>query len=635
LKFSHAGGFRYQLAGFATADIEVFDISEPAAATWVVNGTLTGAGPYALEIEPAGAAGAKSYLAVAAAGLLSPVSAVKDTASALQSRTNAADWILITHAELGWESGALSSWVNDLVALRQGQGLRTAVVDVADIFDEFGYGLATPQAIRDFLAYAYENWQAPAPRYVLLMGDTTYDYLDNRGLGTVNYVPGHLIYTAHLGETVTDDWFGRISGDDTLCDLAIGRLPAQSAAQASQMAAKLIAYESAANTKSWQKQTLFAADNQVENWEQIFEVMSEEGIGRLLPGMAAPERFYLQEYENELLSVVDLTADLTSAVNSGALILYYSGHANVNIWATEKLLDNSTASGRRDVNGLVNEGYYPFVVGMACLSGYFIYPSLGAYSAESWLSLAEGFLRPRDKGAVAALLPSGMTETNGQRVLSNALFEAIFSEDRRRLGDAVAAAKQALLANAADGYQEVADTFLFFGDPATELKVPLPRRPLGLAAELQGGGVLLNWNAALDCNANPVSGYHVYRKAGGEASYSRLTSSPIAALTYTDLTAAASSGAALSDAITYTYAVCAVDAEGDASALSAPAAVTIAAADAGGTEVSSGGGCGGCFVSAAAPPVIHTRTLLLIIATATAGFIRLRRRFAESGRWCS
>jgi hypothetical protein len=33
--------------------------------------------------------------------------------------------------------------------------------------------------------------------------------------------------------------------------------------------------------------------------------------------MAAPERFYLQEYENESLAVTDLTADLLSAIEAG------------------------------------------------------------------------------------------------------------------------------------------------------------------------------------------------------------------------------------------------------------------------------------------------------------------------------
>ena len=106
------------------------------------------------------------------------------------------------------------------------------MVDVADIFDEFGYGLVSPQAIKDFITYAYENWQAPAPQYVLLVGDTTYDYKDNRNLGTVNYVPGYLIYTTHLGETISDDWYVQVSGADAVPDLYIGRLPANSAAQA-------------------------------------------------------------------------------------------------------------------------------------------------------------------------------------------------------------------------------------------------------------------------------------------------------------------------------------------------------------------------------------------------------------------
>ena len=44
------------------------------------------------------------------------------------------------------------------MAQRESQGLRVKVVDVADIYDEFSYGLVTPAALRDFLAYAYDNW---------------------------------------------------------------------------------------------------------------------------------------------------------------------------------------------------------------------------------------------------------------------------------------------------------------------------------------------------------------------------------------------------------------------------------------------------------------------------------------------
>ena len=69
------------------------------------------------------------------------------------------------HGDIGWDgAGDAYGWLDDLAALRQSQGLRVKVVDVQDIYDEFSYGMVTPQAIKDFLTYAYENWAAPAPQ---------------------------------------------------------------------------------------------------------------------------------------------------------------------------------------------------------------------------------------------------------------------------------------------------------------------------------------------------------------------------------------------------------------------------------------------------------------------------------------
>ena len=203
------------------------------------------------------------------------------------------------------------------------------MVDIEDIFDEFGYGLPTPQAVKDFITHAYESWQSPAPQYVLLMGDTSYDYKDNWASGTVNHVPGYLIYTTHLGETITDEWYVQVSGADAVPDLYIGRLPASSLAQAQAMVNKIVAYETTANSKGWEKRLVLAADNQAEDWEAVFETMNEDAAAVLPAGMATPERFYLQEYENESLSVTDLTAELLAAIEAGALVVNYSGHGSV------------------------------------------------------------------------------------------------------------------------------------------------------------------------------------------------------------------------------------------------------------------------------------------------------------------
>ena len=129
-----------------------------------------------------------------------PESIVENSVSDLADTANGADYILITHRDLGWDiNGDAESWLTRIVDHRETQGLRVVVVDVQDIFDEFSYGMTTPVAIKDFLAYAYDNWTAPAPQYVLLVGDAIYDFHDRWGTGKINYVPAYLSYTRYMG----------------------------------------------------------------------------------------------------------------------------------------------------------------------------------------------------------------------------------------------------------------------------------------------------------------------------------------------------------------------------------------------------------------------------------------------------
>ena len=317
---------------------------------------------------------------------------------------------------------------------------------------------------------------------------------------------------------------------------------------------------------------VFSADNQTEDWEAVFETMNEDAAWYLSPSISQPLRFYLQEYEDEQLAVSDLTADFLSAVDAGALIVNYAGHGSVNLWANERMLDNRGAQGRSDLSSLTNKGRYPFVVNMACLTGYFIYPQAGMYAADSWRSLAEGWLWPPDRGAIAALMPTGMTAPEGQHILSNALYEAIFALDKRELGQAVAYAKEQLLANGGAGAEETANTFMYFGDPATSLKLPLPQRPQGLMAERQAdGAVELSWTPARDCDGQPVAGYQLYRRSGAEKNYTQLNTALIPGLSYSDRGLSQAPAGAV-----YYYALSAVDDSAQASVLSAPAAVTTA-----------------------------------------------------------
>src|SRR5690606_37399074 len=62
-----------------------------------------------------------------------------------------------------------------LAEFHRGRGLEVALVDVQDIYDEFNHGVLSPYAIRDFISHAYHHWQSPRPRFVLLVGDASWE----------------------------------------------------------------------------------------------------------------------------------------------------------------------------------------------------------------------------------------------------------------------------------------------------------------------------------------------------------------------------------------------------------------------------------------------------------------------------
>ena len=132
--------------------------------------------------------------------------------STLRSPANQADYIVITHK-------TYVDSIKPLVDFRRSQGLTVKVVEVDEIYNEFGFGLFNPFAIQHFLRYAYHTWHAPAPTYVLLVGDAHYDYkavIVERYNGDYNlypnFVPTYHGWAPESGETAMDQRFVNISG---------------------------------------------------------------------------------------------------------------------------------------------------------------------------------------------------------------------------------------------------------------------------------------------------------------------------------------------------------------------------------------------------------------------------------------
>jgi hypothetical protein len=207
-------------------------------------------------------------------------------------------------------------------------------------------------------------------------------------------------------------------------------------------------------------------------------------------------------------------------------------------------------------------------------------------------------------------MPTGMTTTPGQRILNSALFEHIFSEDIRNLGPAIASAKQTLLANGDAYFEQISQTFLLFGDPATVLKVPLPYRPRGVTARREAQGKRINWDAALDTNGNPVAGYNIYRAATAAGPFSRINTALVTGTVYVDTDSGVGVEAAAAVGGSGYYVVTAVDSGGTESVRSLavkPASIA-----------STGSSLVGCFITTAGQPVPQPYRLILVLLAVVA-----------------
>ncbi len=124
---------------------------------------------------------------------------------------------------------ALLDGLRPLLDLRAQQSMRTLAIPVDAIYDQFNDGVPEPQAINNFIRFASQNWTV-LPRYVLLVGDASYDPKGFVAPPEANQLPTFLVETVFGGETASDVGFVQLN-EDPWPDLAIGRVPARSVEQ--------------------------------------------------------------------------------------------------------------------------------------------------------------------------------------------------------------------------------------------------------------------------------------------------------------------------------------------------------------------------------------------------------------------
>jgi hypothetical protein len=380
---------------------------------------------------PHGGAATRTILAFSNDAMSVPISLTKHVPSFLDDQRAGADYVVITNPEF-------VSSLAPLMQLRESQGHRVSLVTTDQIYDEYNFGEHSPFALRSFLQDAATRWQKK-PQSVLLVGNASLDPRNYLGFGDKDLVPSRMIETAAF-KTASDDWITDFQ-QNGYATIPTGRLPVRSTTEANLVVSKIVNYEKGTYAGPWNNQALVVGD---QNVDIDFTSASIAAAADLPPSLQVTKILANN------LDFATARTDLLTALNSGALLVNYSGHGAEQQWSFSDLFDTN------DATALTNGGRLPVYLVMDCLNGFFqdVY-------AES---LAQTLILAPNGGAVAVWASSGFTNQPPQATMNLSLLSQMKAFPNEPLGKMVLFAKSGTTDN------DVRRTWILFGDPAMRLQ---------------------------------------------------------------------------------------------------------------------------------------------------------------------
>jgi hypothetical protein len=403
------------------------------------------------------------------------------------------DYLIVAHPRL-------RSAIEPLAQFHREHGMKVAVVDVNDVYDQFNGGIIHPSAIRDFVAWGVEHWQTK-PRYLLLVGDASVDIHHDIRNKTVsgssmlapraqpradqlltpgggfaymkttaysqqaedlpnrNLIPTWQVATSMQGQSASDNPFVAFHRGDIRPAVAVGRFPVVEPEEVKAIVEKTIAYLSKPPSGRWRRDMTFISSSEVESFKG-----ASDKLARDLENQGyAVRNIYTDFNDKDAKHVQGIRATLKQDLDDGNLLVHFLGHGGSYIWRVGPIGDLFALD---DVSAMKNVGRYPLVLAMTCFSAPFDSP------AED--SIGERFLREPGKGAVAVFAASWSNSPNP--AYSRDLIERLL-QPGATVGDAIKASKN-----------KIADpTFVqmynLLGDPALVLARPQSHIDMAAASD--------------------------------------------------------------------------------------------------------------------------------------------------------
>lgn len=456
LSFGPGEVAEYTIAG-AGANLVVWDVSDPAAITKQY-GSLLGSN----FVFRAPAEDIREFIAFDGSSFLSPRFIEKIENQNLHAY-DPVDYVILSHPDFMEQAERM------LMLHRQVSGLSGFIVTPQEVYNEFSSGKQDPGAIRDFVRMLYERADDNAkPKYLLLLGDASYDYKD-RIPNNTNFIPTYQSVEAlKLGYSfVTDDYFALFDPGEGVnaygksLEIGIGRFPVHTVEQAEQMVDKVEAYMTLKPNvlADWRNNVYFIADDEDQNLHfnqaEKLQYMLDTGCH-----VYNRKKIYLDAFPQVSSASGTRYPEVNIAIDRmmdhGSLIVNYTGHGGEGGWTTEKVLDIPT------INKWTNWDRLPLYITATCEFSRFDDPSI--ISAGECV-----FLNPVG-GGIGLLTTSRLAWADPNFRLNKAVYEFMFEQNEEgehyRIGDVVRLAKT----DQNNGTN--IKNFVLLGDPAMQLAYP-------------------------------------------------------------------------------------------------------------------------------------------------------------------
>ncbi|HEX9709238.1 MAG TPA: C25 family cysteine peptidase [Candidatus Thermoplasmatota archaeon] len=340
------------------------------------------------------------------------------------------DYLVLTHPDFADQARRIAR-------IKKGQGHRAAVVDVQDAYDQYTAGITDAAALDQFIA---DVARLGALRYVLVVGDDSFDPLQRLGGPGQSFVPSLYAWDGEFGRVASEALYADVDGN-LAPDVAIGRLPVSTAAEADTVVAK-IARQAQASAPTGRH--VFAVDNQAPG-DPSFEAFAEQA--RSLTGATDVAWVRISD------GIDAARQALREGLGAGAPSAHFFGHGTFDALADERLVDTAT------VGELAGSPETP-IFAWACESHGYPWP-FGPSLGESLLLLPKG-------GASASFGPAGMTAPDLQSEFLAGVYPRFFGEGLS-LGEAIRRAKAEAMQNAPGRLSPVVHGWNLLGDPSLRL----------------------------------------------------------------------------------------------------------------------------------------------------------------------